>query len=341
MRIAVDVMGGDHGCVVVIDGIKQALANEAAIQEVHLVGNEPEINAALGELDFRDPRLTVHHASEVLTMEDKPVLALRRKKDCSILRAVELVRDGRAEAVISAGNTGGILAAATIRLRTLAGVERPAIAAVMPSRVGNWVLIDAGANPESTPVQLMQSAVMGSVYAREMLGLERPRVGVLSNGAEDIKGTDLTREALGLCRQLELNFLGFVEGHDLFADKVDVVVTDGFVGNIVLKSCEALGVAVIALLKTELTANPLRRLGALLSASGLRAMKRRMDPQTYGGAPMLGLNGVVFKVHGSARAQAVQNAVTQVTRALRLRVNEAIVRAIETARQRTGPVQTA
>ncbi len=341
MRIAVDVMGGDRGCRVVIDGIKGALAAESAIRELHLVGNEAEINPALQASGLKDARVSVHHASEVLTMEDKPVVGLRRKKDCSILRAVDLVKDGRAEAVISSGNTGGILAAASIRLRTLEGVERPAISALMPSRKGSWVLIDAGANPESTPVQLMQNAVMGSVYAREMLGISRPRVGLLSNGAEEIKGTDLTREALKLCRQLDLNFLEFIEGHDLFADHVDVVVTDGFVGNIVLKSSEALGMAVITILKDELTANPLRRLGALLSAAGLRALKRRMDPQTYGGAPMLGLNGVVFKVHGSAQARAVQNAVAQVVQALRLRVNESIVREIAAAQKRTGSAQAA
>lgn len=341
MRIAVDVMGGDHGCAVVIDGIRQALAAEPAIRELHVIGQREEIEAALKSLGLHDRRITVHHASEVLNMEDRPVEGLRRKKDCSILRAVDLVKNGQAEAVLSSGNTGGILAASSIRLRALPGVERPAIGVVMPARQGSWVLIDAGANPEATPLNLVQNAVMGSVYAREMLGLSRPRVGVLSNGSEEIKGTDLTRQTLKLCRLLDLNFLNFVEGHDLFADRVDVVVTDGFVGNIVLKSCEALGMAVIALLKQELSANPMRRLGAALSASGLRSMKRRMDPQTYGGAPMLGLNGVVFKVHGSARARAVQNAILQVVQALRMRVNESISREIAAAQQRIGSFQEA
>ena len=341
MRIAVDVMGGDHGCAVVIDGVKHALAADQTIEQLHLVGNEPEIQAALCQLAAQDHRLKVVHASEVLTMEDKPVLALRRKKDCSILRAVELVRDGHADAVISSGNTGGILAASAIRLRTLEGVERPAIGAVMPAREGSWVLIDAGANPESTPVQMMQSAIMGSVYAREILGVTRPRVGILSNGTEETKGTELTREALRLCARLELNFAGFVEGHDLFGDTVDVVVADGFVGNIVLKSCEALGVTVNLLLKQELTANPLRKLGALFASGGLRSLKRRMDPQTYGGAPMLGLNGVVFKVHGSARARAVQNAIAQVVRTVRLGVNEAITREIARAQSKLGSAQAA
>lgn len=341
MRIAVDVMGGDHGCAVVIDGVKQALAEDHAIQQIQLVGNEPEIQAALRQFALHDPRLKIVHASEVLTMEDKPVLALRRKKDCSILRAVDLVRDGQVEAVISSGNTGGILAASAIRLRTLDGVERPAIGAIMPAREGSWVLIDAGANPESTPVQLMQSAIMGSIYAREMLGIARPRVGLLSNGTEETKGTELTRQALKLCSRLDLNFVGFVEGHDLFGDTVDVVVTDGFVGNIVLKSCEALGLTVISLLKQELASNPLRKLGALFAASGLRTLRSKMDPQTYGGAPMLGLNGVVFKVHGSARARAVQNAISQVVRSLRLRVNDAITREIARAHREIGSAQAA
>jgi len=341
MRIAVDVMGGDHGCRVVIDGVNKALAVEPAIQEVHLVGNEAEIGSAMAELAVRDPRMRVHHASEVLSMEDKPVVGLRRKKDCSILRAVDLVKEGVAGAVISCGNTGGILAASSIRLRMLDGVERPAIGAVMPSRSGSWVLIDAGANPESSPLHLLQNAIMGSVYAREMLGVSRPRVGLLSNGAEEIKGNELTRATLKLCRQVNLNFLGFVEGHDLFGDHVDVVVTDGFVGNIVLKSCEALGMTVISLLKDELTASPIRKLGAMLSANGLRALKRRMDPQTYGGAPMLGLNGVVFKVHGSARAGSFKNALSQVARSLSLRVNESIGREIAAAARVMGSAQAA
>ncbi len=341
MRIAVDVMGGDHGCRTVVDGISQALISEPEVREFHLVGNESEIKPALAEFGVRDSRVIVHHASEVLNMEDKPVLGLRRKKDCSILRSVELVKNGRAEAVISSGNTGGILAASTIRLRTLDGIERPAIGAIMPARKGNWVLIDAGANPDSTPRHLMDNAIMGSVYAREMLGITRPRVGILSNGSEEIKGTEIIREALKLCRSIDLNFLGFVEGYNLFADEVDVVVTDGFVGNIVLKSCEALGLAVISLLKDELTANPIRRLGALMSAGGLRAMKRRMDPQSYGGAPMLGLNGVVFKVHGSARASSFRNAVGQVVQALRLKVNESITREIDAAQKQIGTAQAA
>lgn len=341
MRIVVDVMGGDHGCGVVIDGIKLALEAESAIEEIHLVGQQGRIESAIKEHGLTDSRVVVHHAEEVLTMEDKPVEGLRRKKDCSILRAVNLVRDGKAEAVLSSGNTGGILAASTIRLRTLPGVDRPAIGAVMPSQEGSWVLIDAGANPESTPINLMQNAIMGSVYAREMLGIKIPRVGILSNGSEEIKGTELTRETLKICRQLDLNFINFVEGHDLFGDTVDVVVTDGFVGNIVLKSCEALGMAVISLLKQELTSNPLRKLGALFASSGLKSMKRRMDPQTYGGAPMLGLNGIVFKVHGSARARAVQNAVLQVVQALRLRINESISREITLAQERVGSIQAA
>lgn len=328
MRIVVDVMGGDHGCGVMVEGVKAALQSDTSITELILVGQQTAIDEAVAKSQLRDSRLTIVHASEVLTMEDKPIAALRKKKDCSILRAVDLVKDGKADAVISSGNTGGILAASTIRLRQLEGVERPAIGAVLPSRTGAWVLIDAGANPEGTPLHLLQNAIMGSVYAREMLGIKSPRVGLLSNGTEETKGTELTRTALKLLQSANLNFLGFIEGHDLFGDHVDVVVTDGFVGNIVLKSSEALGMTVIDLLKAELTANPLRIFGALLAKGGLRALKRRMDPQTYGGAPMLGLNGTVFKVHGSARERAVANAIGQVTKAVALKVNDIIVREI-------------
>jgi len=240
MRIAVDVMGGDHGCGVIVAGAKLALEANAQITELHLVGEQDEIKAALAQHRCRDPRVRITHASQVLTMEDKPVSGLRKKKDCSLLRAVDLVKDGTAQAVISTGNTGGLLAAATIRLRPLAGIERPAIATVMPARDREFVLLDAGANAECKPVHLLQFAIMGSVYSRDILGHKSPRVGVLCNGTEEHKGTELTQEAARLCQAADLNFIGYVEGHDLFADHVDVVVTDGFTGNVVLKTCESL-----------------------------------------------------------------------------------------------------
>jgi glycerol-3-phosphate acyltransferase PlsX len=337
MRIVVDVMGGDHGIEVVINGVKQALQAYPHITELHLVGQQPEIETALKHAGCQDSRLRVHHASEVITMEDKPLDAVRKKKDCSMVRAMELVRDGKAEAVISRGNTGALVASATFKLKRLDGVERPSIACVMPAgEKGEFLLLDGGANPECKPFHFAQFAVMGSIYSRELLRHPRPRVGVLSNGTEEGKGNDLTREAAKLCGQLDLNFIGYVEGHDLFEGNVDVVVTDGFTGNIVLKSIESLGHAVLSLLKRELTATPVRKMGALIAKSAFRDIKRRMDPEAYGGAPLLGLNGTVIKAHGSAREKAILNAIRVAAETIQHKINDTIARDVARANERLG-----
>ncbi|HOW66520.1 MAG TPA: phosphate acyltransferase PlsX, partial [Verrucomicrobiota bacterium] len=293
MRIAVDAMGGDHGCDVVVLGALQALGRDAAISRIFLVGNQDQIQAVLDRHHCRDARISVIHATEVLTMEDKPVEGLRRKRDCSIARAVELIKEGQAEALVSPGNTGGVVAASTIKLRPLSGVDRPAIATIIPAPENEFVLLDAGANVECRPVHLAQYAVMGSVYARDILGIQKPRVGLLSVGTEAVKGNELTLETYPLCRMLPLNFIGNIEGHDLFTNRVDVVVCDGFVGNIVLKSCESLAIGIFSWLRKELTRNPLRMTGAFLAKGAFQTIKRRVDPDTHGGAPLLGLNGTV------------------------------------------------
>jgi glycerol-3-phosphate acyltransferase PlsX len=313
---------------VVIEGAQLGLREVSGITEIILVGNEPEIQAVLSNIGFKDSRVHVVHASQVLTMEDKPVEGLRKKKDCSLLRAVELLKDGKGQALISTGNTGGLVAASTIRLRTLEGVERPAIAPVMPSEKGYFVLIDGGATPECKPIHLAQFAIMGSLYCQQILGNPKPRVGILSNGTETMKGTDVTREAHALCEQLGLNYIGYVEGHDLFADEVEVVVTDGFLGNIVLKTCESMGSAMGRLLKRELTATPIRKIGAAIAKPAFLALKNRMDPDAYGGAPLLGLNGNVIKAHGSANARAIKNAIRVACETISHHLNDSIIEAI-------------
>jgi glycerol-3-phosphate acyltransferase PlsX len=333
MRIAVDVMGGDHGCEVVISGAKLALEADSSISVLHLVGDGEAIQSALRNAGLSDARVQVSHCTEVLTMEDKPLVAIRKKKDSSMVRAIELVREDKADAIISPGNTGALVAG-SMKLRRLEGVERPAIAARMPSRTGDFVLLDAGANPSCEPQHLAQFAVMGNIYAREILGHSKPRVGVLSNGSEESKGNELTREASRLCAKLDLNFLGYVEGFDLFNDAVDVVVADGFVGNIVLKTAESLGYAFKDLLKAGLTANPMRYLGAMLCRGGLQDLKRRMDPEVYGGAVLLGLNGIVVKTHGSSRERAFMNAIRVAAEEVRHDLNRLILREIAQANQR-------
>ena len=338
MRIAVDVMGGDHGCTVVIAGVKQALEADKSIATLYLVGNEAEINSAREQSQLTDSRVQVLHASEVLTMEDHPLEGIRKKKDSSMVRAIELVREGKADAVISPGNTGALVAG-SMKLRRLEGVKRPAIAARMPSRTQDFVLLDAGANDVCEPLHLAHFAVMGNIYAKELLGIARPRVGVLSNGSEESKGTNLTREAARLCQLLDLNFIGYVEGFDLFNDAVDVVVTDGFTGNVVLKTAESLGYAIGSILKAELTATPIRKLGAWLAKGGLMKMKERMDPEVYGGAVLLGLNGTVIKAHGSSRERSIANAIRVATEELSHGVNQLVSQQIARANERLAAVE--
>jgi glycerol-3-phosphate acyltransferase PlsX len=334
MRIAVDVMGGDHGCGVVIEGAIRALQADKRITTLFLVGQKAEIHAALPRGGFRDHRVRVVHASEVLNMEEKPAAAVRKKRDCSIVRAVELVHEGKADAVVSVGNTGGIFAAATFKLGRVPGVDRGGIATIIPTPDHHFVLLDSGANIECKPLHLAQYAVMGSIYSRAILGCKQPRVGILSIGTEDSKGNELTLEAFRLCKQLELNFIGNVEGHDLFRNRVDVVVCDGFVGNIVLKTAESLAMAMFSMLKRELTANPRRQLGALLAQNAFRAIRRRLDPEVYGGAPLLGFNGAVLKAHGSARERAIASALRVTTDNLQHQVNQTIVQEIARANER-------
>ncbi|HEV2392329.1 MAG TPA: phosphate acyltransferase PlsX [Verrucomicrobiae bacterium] len=339
MRIAVDVMGGDHGCGVVIEGALRAIQADKRITALFLVGRRSEIHAALPRGGFRDHRVRVVHASEVLTMDDKPAAAVRRKKDCSIVRAVELVHDGKADAVVSAGNTGGIFAAATFRLGRIPGVDRGGIAAIIPTPDHHFVLLDSGANIECKPIHLAHYAVLGSVYSREILGCKNPRVGILSIGTEESKGNELTLEAFRLCKQLELNFVGNVEGHDLFKNHVDLVICDGFVGNIVLKTCESLALAMFSMLKRELTASPQRQLGALLARNAFRAIRRRMDPEVYGGAPLLGFNGVVLKAHGSARERAIASAIRVTTDNLQHQVHQRMAAEIARANELLAPTE--
>ncbi len=344
MRIAVDVMGGDHGCGVVVEGIKLALEANDRIAAVFVVGQREEIEGALARSRLRDARVQVVHASEVLAMDDKPVAALRRKKDCSILRAIDLVRDGQADAVVSTGNTGGLVAASTVRLKTLPGVDRPGIATVIPAPENDFVLLDSGANIDCKPLHLLQYAIMGSVYSREILGHRSPRVGILSVGTEEIKGNELTLEAYKLCKRVDINFIGNVEGHDLFNNRVDVVICDGFVGNIVLKTCESLARGMLLWLKTELKANLKRKIGALLAQNAFRTIVRRMDPDGYGGAPLLGLNGNVMKAHGSARERAIMNALRVTTEAIQHDINRHMMREISAAQElllRAGSAESA
>ena len=331
MRIAVDAMGGDHGCETVIHGAKLALESNPAIGEIILVGREEELRATTNRVGLNDPKVSIVNATQILDMTDKPVEGIRKKKDSSLLVAVNLVKDGKADAILSPGNTGALLAASAIRLRPLKGVDRPGIPTVMPTDTSQFVLLDAGANVGAKPLHLVQYAVMGSIYSRSMLNCKNPRVGLLSNGTEENKGTELTQAALEVCKKLDINFIGYVEGYGLFANEVDVVVCDGFVGNIVLKTAESFAKCMARFLKQEFTRNPVRKVGGLLAKGAFDAIKGRMDADAYGGAPVLGINGVVIKAHGSANERAIKNAIRIASEAVTNRITEKFSSELEAA----------
>jgi glycerol-3-phosphate acyltransferase PlsX len=316
VTIAVDAMGGDHGPSVTVPA-SLAFLEEHADARVVLVGLEPALAEALAK--SRSPakdRLNVRACSEVVTMDDPPADALRKKKDSSMRVAINLVKDGEAQACVSAGNTGALMAIARFVLKTLPGIDRPAIASQLPTRKGVTTALDLGANVNCTPQQLVQFAVMGSALATAVEGIERPTVGLLNIGEEDIKGNDVVKDTAELLKHAPINFYGNVEGDDLYRGTTDVVVCDGFVGNVALKVSEGLVVMLYEFLRNEFTANPGRKLAAVAALPALNAFKKRVDPRRYNGATLVGLKGVVVKSHGSADkigfVQALSKALAEV-----------------------------
>jgi glycerol-3-phosphate acyltransferase PlsX len=305
--VAVDAMGGDHAPEAIIEGAIEA-ARELRIP-VTLVGDRDKITHELGRHRVRDLPIYVRHASQVVEMEDSPVEALRRKRDSSIRVGFALVKSGDADAFVSAGNSGAVMAAAVMLLGNLPGVDRPAIGVELPSRRGHVTLLDGGANVECEPLNLVQFAVMGDVFGRSVRGLLSPRIGIVSNGAEESKGTELTRVADRALRQLPLNYVGYVEGRDINAGNVDVAVTDGFTGNAILKSLEGLGSFVQFLLRQMFERNLKTKLAYLLLKKDLDRIRQTLDYDAVGGAPLLGVKGVTIIAHGSSSPKAIKNAI--------------------------------
>jgi len=324
MRIAVDAMGGDNAPAALVEGALRAARELDKVTRIILVGRESVLKTELAKHGPIPEKIVIHHCTEVVEMGESPATAVRRKKDSSINVAVDLVKQGQAEGLFSAGSTGAQVAASTLKLRTLAGVQRPAIAAVFPSPTKPFVVIDAGANTDSTPTMLVEFAVMGMVYAREILGVANPRIGLMSVGEEDAKGNALTKETFTLLSASGLNFAGNIEGHDLFEGEIDVVVCDGFVGNVILKTCESLAHAIGMWLKQEFKANPFRMAAALCLKGAFADMKRKVDPAAYGGAPLLGVNGVSIIGHGSSNALAVFNGIRVASEAVSQNINHGI-----------------
>lgn len=333
MRISIDAMGGDFAPGEIVAGALQAAEKLPSIERLFLVGDEKAIQAELAKHAGPVPAcIEIVHASEVVGMGESPAMALRRKKDSSIARAVELVKDGKADAVYSAGSTGAAVGASLLRLRTLRQVGRPAIATVLPAITGPFVLLDAGATPDCTPHMLAEFGVMGSIYAEHILGIDAPRVGLMSIGEEDSKGSKASKEAFRILDQARnINFIGNIESHDVFEGGVDVVVCDGFVGNVVLKTSEGVAHAMVHWIKEVFTSSLVRKMGAgLLKASGaFDVLREKIDPSVYGGAPLLGVNGVVIIGHGSSNAFAAYNGIRVAAESISHAVNGLIEAELE------------
>ena len=304
--LALDAMGSDKGTLEVVEGLKLALnamGSKPLEDPVLLVGRKDELESALQQVGLAgDKRVQVVHAEEVVGMEDKPMQAIKKKRNSSMMIALDLVKSGSAKAILSCGNTGALMGGGTIKLRPLQGIDRPALATIIPGINKFVVLIDSGANPDATPEHLCHNAVLGSNFAKIVLGVEEPKVGLLTIGTEEGKGGERVTETHHLMRSIKgiIRYDGLVEGFHLFDGEVDVIVCDGFVGNVVLKSCESLFHVIGKHLKKEITANPVRKLGGLLAKGAFQSLKDHFSPSEYGAAPFLGLKAPVFKAHGSS-----------------------------------------
>lgn len=307
--IALDAMGGDYGPEVVIPAAAQVIQKHKALRII-LVGDDAQIRRCLSENNIvLDDKIEIVHASEVVEMHDEPAMAIRKKKDSSMRVAINLVHEGKAQAVVSAGNTGALMGIAKFVLKTLPGIDRPAISTTIPSITGHTHMLDLGANVDCSADHLFQFAVMGSVLAEAMDNLNKPRVGLLNIGSEEMKGNAQVKEADALLATAPINYIGYVEGNDIYNGSVDVVVCDGFVGNISLKTSEGVAKMISHFMKVEFTKGLYNKVAAFFAMPVLNAFKKRIDPRAYNGASMLGLNGIVIKSHGGADVFGYSNAI--------------------------------
>ena len=331
MKIAIDAMGGDFAPNQNINGVKLALAEIPSVDTFLLVGDTELVRGQLKThgLSASDPRIKLVHASQVITMDDPSAAPVRTKKDSSISVSAKLLKEQKADAIVTAGHTGAAVAATVITNRMLKGIDRPGIASVFPAPKGPFVMLDIGANVDCKAIHLAQYAILGETYAEIVLHRKRPKIGVLSNGSEDKKGNDLTKESCRILQTLPINFLGNVEGADLFNNKVDVVLSDGFVGNVVLKCCESLAKAFSGMLKESLKKSPVRMAGAFLSKNAFRELKEITDHEEYGGAPLLGINGTCIIAHGNSSPKAIKNAIRVASEMIKNGYNDIIEKKIQ------------
>jgi len=328
MKIAVDIMGGDNAPLAVLEGCALALPQLAADTELVLYGTEEALSAA-AQYGLHDARVHLVHATEVVGCDESPTLAIRKKKDSSLVRALNDVASREADCIVSAGNTGALLTGATLIVKRLPGVKRPALAAPIPNiKGGRAVLIDSGANTDCKPEYLQQFAIMGAAYAEKVMGVKAPRVGLLNNGAEEEKGNELTKAAHQLLKQIPVNFTGNCEARDALFGEFDVIVADGFDGNVLLKGIEGTAGAMMSMLKTSLYSSLRTKIGALLAKPAFRTLKKTLDYTEEGGAPLLGVKGGIIKAHGSSNAKAFSGAIRQAERLVNGNVGEIIAESL-------------
>ncbi len=327
MKIGVDILSGEQKPEVLIRGAVKGLKKIKG--EIVLIGPEEIIEKTIEQYPWASGRIRIEHTEEVISMREIPTEALKKKPNSSVAIGMRLIEKGEIDAFVSPGNTGATIAAAYRYLGRLKGVARPGILAPVPDGTGGFTaLIDVGANPECKPVNLVQFAVMGEVYMREVCGVAKPLVGILSNGEERYKGTELTRKAFKILSRLGCNFVGYVEGRDIFTGKLDVAVCDGFTGNIILKTVEGMGLSFINFLKNMVSKNILKQVGALVLLPEFRELKKRMDYAEYGGAPLLGMNGHIIITHGSSGEKEIMNAVRIAGEMVNHKLNQNIVNAL-------------
>lgn len=327
MKIAVDAMGGDFAPQLIVEGAV-LVAKKHGVKVV-LVGDEDQVSKELSKYPTSKLPIYIHHAPYVVAMHDSPSTVIRRMKDTSIKIAIDLEKEGQVSGVVSAGNSGAAMALAMVILRKLEGVERPAIATIHPTTKGSTVLIDSGGNVDCKPIHLVQFAMMGDAYAKYILGKETPRIGVLSNGEEEGKGNELTREVHDILSETDLNYIGYAEGRDLNNGEVDVIVCDGFVGNVALKVSEGLWETIHAILKQEAQDNIRAKVAYFLMGRAIRRLEKRLDYAEVGGAPLLGINGDCVICHGSSNAKAIMNAILLASNLAKNRLNEHLIQELK------------
>lgn len=327
MKIVIDAMGGDNAPVVEVEGAIQSV--EEFGYDLILVGDKERIEKELAKYKDYSDKISIVHASEIIAMHDPAAISVRRKRDSSIVVGMDLLKKDKADAFVSAGNTGAVVCAATLSLRLLPAIERPGIAVTIPNLVGTSIIIDVGANIDPKPIHLLQYGIMADAYSRYILNKQNPTVGLLNVGEEESKGTEFIKEAHTLLSESKLNFIGNIEGRDIYSGKTDIVLCDGFVGNVVLKVSESVVDTIVQLLKREIKSNIIATLGAALSSSAFNVLKKKMDYSEYGGAPLLGVDGRCIISHGSSNAKAIKNAVKFAGEFVRQDVNKHIVEELE------------